>query len=305
MTNVRVMTSFKCTKDKDGHRHFEYVIDDKLEDAYGLTDADKTKMRKKRDPITDEEIQKSLANIDALTSEWSKNYPTWKEYFKLRAKAVVSTAKIFGKRRSEIASLEMMNIKISEQYLKLTFVLQKKRKMGLFQYQKYLEKRISKGEIPYSELASKTQQQLIDEWKLWRETDAGHKTKVVEAEKIAPLSNPFVQMIIEYYSYIKRNHPTTKYLFPLGKALFNEYKIFENRHIDGDRLFRIVKEINPDLWMHLFRELVGGEVAIASQAKGDSPMESVYKVKRALNLEREETAWHYTSRAFPEKMGTE
>jgi hypothetical protein len=199
----------------------------------------------------------------------------------------------------------MVNIKISESYLKITFVLRKKRKMGLFQYTKFLENKISKGEIPYSDLASKTQQQLNDEWKQWRETDIGHKVKVVEAEKIAPLSNSFVKMIIEYYNYMKKNHSTAKYLFPLGKALFTEYKIFENKHVDGDRLFRIVKEINPDLWMHLFRELVGGETALASQAKGDSPMESVYKVKRALNLEREETAWHYTSRAFPEKMGTE
>jgi len=60
----------------------------------------------------------------------------------------------------------------------------------------------------------------------------------------------------------------------------------------------IVKSLNSNLWMHLFRELKGGDIA----KKYGRTIESVYAVKDALDLEREDTAWHYIKRSVPKKM---
>ena len=63
----------------------------------------------------------------------------------------------------------------------------------------------------------------------------------------------------------------------------------KTRHIGDATLLDIVKALNPDCWMHLFREMKGGEVA----KKYGTTLESVYKVQEALDLEQYETAHAY------------
>ena len=74
--------------------------------------------------------------------------------------------------------------------------------------------------------------------------------------------------------------------------------IDNNNHLQGQSLLLIVKSLDPTLWIHLFRELKGGTIA---KAHGRT-IESVYAVKDALDLEREDTAWRYIKRSVPKKM---
>ena len=78
--------------------------------------------------------------------------------------------------------------------------------------------------------------------------------------------------------------------------VFGTYMIDPTRHIGDATLLDIVKSLNPDCWMHLFREMKGGEIA----KKHGATLESVYKVQEALDLEQPETAHAYIKRAFRE-----
>jgi hypothetical protein len=269
MTNPCVVISFTD--------HKKYVLDEEATEA-----------RKNRNSITDEEIQSMLKKADKIENK----------YFKLRAKAIVALAKIFGNRRNEIASLKITDLKIEGSELVVTFTLSKKRKRGLFQYTKFLESKIKKGEMLHSELESKTQKQLSDEWEKWQLTKEGVHVKVIKSLKSEELTSPFVQIIIEYWEYVKNNFPNAKFLFPTGKAIYSKYMVNNEEHLQGQSLLLIVKDLNPDLWLHLFRELKGGEVA---KAFGRT-IQSVYEVKDTLDLEKEETAWGYVKRSVPKKM---
>ena len=127
MTNPCIVVSFTD--------HKKYVLNEEA-----------TEERKNREPITDLEIETMLKKADKIEGE----------YFKLRAKAIVAIAKVFGNRRSEIAGLKIADLKIDSDVLCITFYLSKKRKRGLFQYTKFLENKIKKGEMTYSSLASTT-----------------------------------------------------------------------------------------------------------------------------------------------------
>ena len=67
--------------------------------------------------ITDAELDEALENAD--------NIPV--EYFRLRARAVISLTRLSGKRRGEIAMIPLENFKVNHPYLEITFILEKKR----------------------------------------------------------------------------------------------------------------------------------------------------------------------------------
>ena len=269
MTNPCVVISFKD--------HKKYVLDIEGTDA-----------RKNREPITDEEIETMLKKANKIEGE----------YFKLRAKAIVAIPKVFGNRRSEIASLKVLDLKIEGDELLITFNLSKKRKRGLYQYTKFLENKIKKGEMTHEEFSNKTQKQLSEEWREWQKTTEGVHEKKFKSLKSVDLTSPFAQIIVEYWNYVKKNYPNAKFLFPAGKAIFKNYMIDNSNHLQGQSLLLIVKSLDPTLWMHLFRELKGGTVA---KAYGRT-IQSVYEVKDALDLEKVETAWIYVKRSVPKKM---
>jgi hypothetical protein len=287
MTNVhvRVKGSTVCKIDEEGHRHFTWKVDNEL-----------TGLRKERKVITDQEVQKAIDKADELAeTKWGINYPDQKEYFQLRAKAIVSVAKIFGKRRSEIADIFMKEIHVENNKLSINFVLRKKRKRGLFQYQEILLNKIKKGEMPREEFENKTQGQIISEWKDWRLTEEGTRVKKIEALKETSLDTPFVEHIVKYWKYMKTVNPKSQYLFPNGKAIFSQYQIDYAAPIEPQSLLLIVQDLDPDLWMHLYRKTKGTEIA---KAYGRT-IDAVGKVKKVLNLEREETAWRYIEDVMP------
>jgi predicted phosphoadenosine phosphosulfate sulfurtransferase len=63
-------------------------------------------------------------------------------------------------------------------------------------------------------------------------------------------------------------------------------------------LLNTVKKLDPNVWMHLFRELKGGNVA----KRYGRNLQSVYAVKDALDLENEQTAYNYVKRFVVHEM---
>jgi hypothetical protein len=250
-----------------------------------------------RDPLTDEEIVGMLAKADKL----EMGTGVLQQYFRLRAKAIVAIAKVFGKRRAEIAAIEMKGLRVEGDLLLITFKLRKKRKKGLFQYTRFLEGKIKRGEMAYAELESKTQGELNEEWREWQKTKEGVRIKETKVTKAVSIDSKFGRIILDYITFIRKKVPKSKYLFPAGKETIQGAAVYimdMNNHIGGRTLLNVVKELNPDVWMHLFRERKGEDIA---KKKGRT-IEGVYAVKNTLDLEEEDTAWHYIKRFAVQEM---
>ncbi len=244
-----------------------------------------------REPLSNDEIDGMLANADKIE----------REYFRLRAKAVVAIAKVFGKRRSEIAAIEMKGLRVENDLLLITFRLRKKRKRGLFQYISFLESKIKKGEITRAEFEAKTQGELTYEWREWQNTKEGVRVKETKVTKAVNVNSKFGRIIFNYITFVRDKIPKAKFLFPAGKETIMgdaKYIIDINNHIGGRTLLNVVKDLNPDAWMHLFREKKGEDIA----KKHGNTITGVYAVKDTLDLENEETAYHYIKRYAVQEM---
>jgi hypothetical protein len=247
-----------------------------------------SKAYKNRGIIGDQETDLLLKKADLIKDE----------YFRLRSKAVVTTAKVFGKRESEIARLEMSKITQVNNDLELNFTLSKKRKKGLYQYTQFLEKKIKIGEMLQSDLDAKTQKQISLEWREWQKTLEGLMIQNSESLKSIDIEDKYGKHIVEYYNYMKEYHSTSQYLFPSGKTVFGQsYIFYDNEHIHPKHLLRILKSLKHDTWMHLYRETKGAQVA---KEKGRN-LDAVYEVKDTLDLANESTAYNYVKRFVAKK----
>ena len=121
------------------------------------------------------------------------------------------------------------------------------------------------------------------------------------------LNSKYAQYIMEYLNYMKEKHPECKWLFPSGRSVFGSTYVFDyKKHLDGRQLLRIIKQLNPKAWCHLFRETRGADIIRADERKhGEASILTVYRVKRALDLEREATAWRYINRYATETIEAE
>lgn len=121
------------------------------------------------------------------------------------------------------------------------------------------------------------------------------------------LESRYAQYIVEYWNHMKHHHPECKYLFPSTHNIFGVSVGFsKDKHLSGRHLLRIVKQLNPKAWFHLFRETRGAEVVRADERKhGQAGLETIFRVKRALDLEREATAYRYVSRYATETIEAE
>lgn len=240
-----------------------------------------SKEYKNRGIIGDQETDLLLTKADLIQDE----------YFRLRSKAVVTTAKVFGKRESEIARLEMNKIIQVNDSLELNFTLSKKRKKGLFQFLEYLKKHDP------AQLA-KPLPELQSMWRDWQQTLEGHKIQNSESLKSIDLDDKYGKHLVEYYNYMKEHHPNSQYLFPSGKTVFGQsYIFYEDIHIHPKHLLRILKSLKHDTWMHLYRETKGAQVA---KEKGRN-LDAVYEVKDTLDLANESTAYNYVKRFVAKK----
>ena len=258
------------------------LIDGKWTD---ILDDEATKALRNREPLTNEEIDGMLSEADSIKEE----------YFRLRVKALIGIVKKFGKRRAEIATLERSDLKVEKGKLYVTFTLRKKHKKGLFQYLKFLRKNVPSA-------LNKPLTQIELEWREWAKTSYGYRIKEEKRTKSVDATDKYAQLILEYLKFLEREYPNVKYLFPSGKSVFGDsYMVFENSHLSGRHLLNLIKPLNPEAWLHLFRETKGAEVA---KAEGRT-LKAVYEVRDTLDLENEETAYRYVRRYAVQEMKTE
>lgn len=232
----------------------------------------------------DKEITATLEKADKIKNP----------YFRLRVKALIALVKKFGKRRAEVGSLKLADLETKEGYLFVTFTLRKKHKKGLFQYIKLLKK-----ENP--EALNKPYTQLMAEWKEWTKTEQGFRVKEERRTKRVTLEDKYAKLILEYVEYLMQANPEGVFLFPSGKAVFNSYIILNGWHLSGSQLLRLIKPLNKKLWLHLFREMKGAEIA---RDLGNT-IPALTSVKQTLDLEREDTAYKYIERYAVQEMKPE
>ena len=254
-------------------------------------DKEATEALQNRDMPTEREIDAILSKADKLETE----------YFKLRAKAIVGIVKIFGKRRAELGLLEPKDLLIEDDMLYITFTIMKKSKKGFFQYLQFLKKQ---GD---SDLLNKPLPVLQQECKDWNNTKEGTRIKNYRRQKVTPTSDKFAKLATEYLEFMKANYcevtddPKTekwkiKFLFPSGKEVFgSDYLISADKALSGRQLLAIVKDLDPSVWLHLFRKMKGSQVA----RKYGRTLDSAYQVKTTLDLERTETALRYIEEFVP------
>lgn len=232
----------------------------------------------------DSEIEKTLRKSEKIPSE----------YFRKRVRALIGLVKKFGKRRAEVGTLLLNDLETKEGYLYVTFTLRKKHKKGLFQFIKLLRKTNPAAlNKPLSELEA--------EWSLWTETEQGFTVKEERRTKRVSCDDKYAKLILEYVDYLKAKNPEGVFLFPSGKAVFNTYVIRNSRSLSGRQLLRLIKPLNHRLWLHLFREMKGAEIA---KDLGNS-VTAVAAVKQTLDLEREDTAFRYVERYAVQEMKPE
>jgi integrase len=201
--------------------------------------------------LSQKEIDNMLTKADKLENK----------YFALRAKAIVSLGRT-GKRRAEVANLEISDLKVEENFFYITFTVVKKRKKNVL---------------------------------------------AIRRTKRFPLESKYAQYIMEYWNHMKKEHPDCKFLFPSTHNIFGLSVGFsKDKHLSGRHLLRIVKQLNPKAWFHLFRETRGADVVRADERRhGQAGLETIFRVKRALDLEREATAWRYVTRYATETSEAE
>lgn len=245
-----------------------------------------------RSILSNEEIDIMLKEADKLKSE----------YFQLRAKALICLVKKFGKRRSEIARLERPDLKFSENELEITFHLSKKHKRGLAQFFKICEK-------TNPAVLEKPLPEIKQLWREWQKTEEGHSVKNSVSLQSISLSDKYATPINAYVDWIRHNNQLNsifdkpvKYLFPSGKSVFGEtYIINREKPLSGSQLLRIIKALKRDVWLHLFRETKGAEIA---KAYGRN-LTAISQVRDGLDLENEETAYRYVRRYVAKKQDVE
>jgi integrase len=240
---------------------------------------------RERSILTNEEIDSMLLESDKLKTE----------YFQLRAKAIICIVKKFGKRRSEIARLELSDLKLLENELEITFHLSKKHKRGLAQFFKVCSK-------TNPAILEKPLPEIKKLWQTWQQTEQGHTVKNSVSLQSISLTDKYADPIIDYFHFIIHFPKPIRFLFPSGKSIFGEtYLLNSEKHLSGSQLLRIIKPLKGDAWLHLFRETKGAEIA---KANGRT-LNAIYEVRDGLDLENEETAYRYVRRYVAKKQEVE
>ena len=190
---------------------------------------------------------------------------------------------------------EPARLKVENDQLYVTFTLRKKHKKGLFQYFRFLEKN-----NPVA--LEKSLQELKQNWKDWTQTLQGHRIKEEKRTKSVSVFDKYAQNVIEYCDFLEKTFPDAKYLFPSGTEVFGtSYTVFQDAHLSGRQLLRIIKPLNPTVWLHLFRETKGAEIA----KDYGRTLAAVFEVKETLDLEGEQTALKYVRRYAVQEMKAE
>ena len=200
------------------------------------------------------------------------------EYMRLRAKAVLCVLRLCGKRRGEVARVELGDVKVENNFLHITFTLEKKRKR--FKICPACQTR----NMAKAQFCVKCGVGLTD-------VQVQRSNKPFPSTKSIPRSDVLTGPIVEYVDYLKSRQPDVKFLFPSARNVFGHYVILPNKHLNGKSIFNIVRGLSENCWPHLFRETVGSEIV-----KNDPTLIGIFKVMQRLDLEDYRTGFNYLKR---------
>jgi hypothetical protein len=191
--------------------------------------------------------------------------------------------------------LKVEDLERKDRYLTVTFTLAKKHKKGLDQFIEILKLKDPETayKLSYAELKI--------QWAAWKKTEEGIIRRDERIAKKVALRDKYAQHITAYLDYLVTKYPKAVYLFPGGKAIFQNYMVFLDRHISGRQVLRIIKALDPTAWCHLFREGKGAEIARDMSNK----LSAIFEVRDTLDLEHETTAYRYVKRYAVQEMKTE
>ena len=200
------------------------------------------------------------------------------KYVRLRNKAILCVLMLTGKRRGEVAAIEFNDVKVENNFLHITFILEKKRKRFKI--------------CPACETRNMSKALFCAKCGFNLENVAKQrKGRPTTSTKSIPLSDPLTEPIIEYMDYLKSREPNVKFLFPSGRDVFGHYVILPNKHLTGRHIFNVVRGLSENVWPHLFRETAGAEIV-----KNDPTLIGIFKVMQRLDLEDYRTGFNYLKR---------
>lgn len=114
--------------------------------------------------------------------------------------------------------------------------------------------------------------------------------------KTFPADSKFTEHILNYYEYMTKHHAKSKYFFPSAHNVFGNLALNNERHLSGQQVYNIVKELHSRVYPHLFRSKKAEGIVIDDQLRQENSVITVYKVMLSLDLEKETTAWNYVKR---------
>ncbi|MHA1483468.1 MAG: hypothetical protein ACTSQA_08555 [Candidatus Heimdallarchaeaceae archaeon] len=128
---------------------------------------------------------------------------------------------------------------------------------------------------------------------------------LIQSTKKYKLTSRYAIFILDYLRFLEEK-VHTEFIYPSGRNVFDCYVIDKNKMANPKLVYRIVKQLNPKAWTHLFREKRAVEVIRADEKKfGRATLETVYRVMRVLDLKSESSAWNYIRRHEVQKVEEE
>jgi integrase len=200
------------------------------------------------------------------------------EFFRLRALAILCLLRLTGKRREEIARVQFDFVEIENNFLNITFELEKKKR------RKKLCANCGVVNSKASLFCKKCGSNISD-------IEAKSNKKPDLSTKSIPLTDPLAEHILKYFDNLRNQMKEPKFLFPSGRMVFGNYFLIQDQHLTGRQIFNIVRSVSASIWPHLFRETVGSDVI-----KADPTIIGAFKVMNRLDLENYETGFHYLKR---------
>jgi ribosomal protein L40E len=218
--------------------------------------------------ISADEFESMLKNANLIKDE----------FFRLRALAVLCLLRLTGKRREEIAKVQLDFVTLENGFLTITFELEKKKR------RKKICDDCGAVNSKASSFCKKCGSNIS-------KIEPRSNKKPDLSTKSIPLTDPLTQPISKYVNYLRNETMDPKFLFPRGKIIFGNYFLLQKQHLTGRQIFNIVRSISETIWPHLFRETVGSDVI-----KADPTIIGAFKVMNRLDLDNYETGFHYLKR---------
>jgi len=211
--------------------------------------------------------RKDVIGDKEILDELAKANTIQDEFKRLKARAIVALLES-GKRANELSSLEVGDVSEDTRFLYVRFTLSKKRKTKAHQ-----EKAI----------------QLLQRTKTYN------------------VNSGMAQIIREYLSYLLQKYPGVKHVFPRLNYVFGHLVSVDlNQHMNRLEIWRTVKALNPLDWPHAHRERRACKIIEQHQKMfGKATMETIFTVRKALDLKEASTAYSYIERFEVQKVEEE